>query len=447
MNLGYTLQQKNHKALLMIDYYKQKIEIYMTQDAYNLFRLTCDDKVFKKIALSSIRFSETKSAVEKKELSRRGFIFMIEVPKNYSAVVWHLINENPEICAGVFNEPKEEQKEDTLDAPLQTVVDTELDTKVNTEANTEKKQTTALNISNKVVQDKPRAENKAPKTLLNIMKRPHPDGLVTEIYMTQDAQRQFRAACSSRLLDTVSFGIIKYDTNKKHITKRGYDFMLEVPKRNIAKVWQIINSNPDIRNGVYSDMKQNNTAQTMSCNRPIRQNVQHLAQQKRTHKPKCSEIDLEQTHFKFQDLTLELAGKILGISSHNFDAIYFYNHKYKYFDNYDEIREIIESHPFYTGRKLAAIAIVATTPYEHWPYFIKNPTIVYKETRNRYPECNYDTRGTFISYNTSTKQFEKHPAGWVTLSSDEKPINAFLSMIKSKTDYVMADFACKQCTK
>ena len=34
MNLGYTLQQKNHKALLMMDYYKQKIEIYMTPDIH-----------------------------------------------------------------------------------------------------------------------------------------------------------------------------------------------------------------------------------------------------------------------------------------------------------------------------------------------------------------------------------------------------------------------------
>lgn len=74
-------------------------------------------------------------------------------------------------------------------------------------------------------------------------------------------------------------------------------------------------------------------------------------------------------------------------------------------------------------------------------------TIKYDTNKKHITKRGYDTRGTFISYNTSSKQFEKHPAGWVTLSSDEKPINAFLSMIKSKTDDVMANFASRQCTK
>ena len=44
MNLVYTLQQRNHKALLTIDYYKQKIEIYMTQDAQNKYEYTANKK-------------------------------------------------------------------------------------------------------------------------------------------------------------------------------------------------------------------------------------------------------------------------------------------------------------------------------------------------------------------------------------------------------------------
>lgn len=44
MNLVYTLRQRNHNALLMIDYYKQKIEIYMTQNAQNKYEYTANKK-------------------------------------------------------------------------------------------------------------------------------------------------------------------------------------------------------------------------------------------------------------------------------------------------------------------------------------------------------------------------------------------------------------------
>ena len=106
----------------MIDYDKSKIEIYMTQNAYNLFRAKCDYRLFKKLTLSNVRYSELKSVDEKQAIAHLGFRFMLEVPKNNAVAIWNFINANPEICAEVFNEESEKnittaQKEP--DAPVE----------------------------------------------------------------------------------------------------------------------------------------------------------------------------------------------------------------------------------------------------------------------------------------------------------------------------------------
>ena len=435
MNLGYTLQQKNHKALLMMDYYKQKIEIYMTQDAYNLFRVTCDDRIFKKIALSNVKFSEIKSEDEKNDISRRDFKFMLEVPKNYSDVVWRFINANPDICAGVFkDEAEEEEVVVTNNTPTQQIVDTA------------EPQTTVPNMTAKVVPDKQKVVNTRPKTLLDLKKRPYPDGLTTEIYMTQDALRRFRAVCNSRLLSIAAFGTIKHIATKRHIVKHGYDSVLEIPNCGIATAWQIINSNPDIRDGIYNPEIQKHI--TDKSIKPVTQSApQQQSTQLKTTKQKRSESFLQQDVYKFQDLTPKLAEKIFGVKKQDADIMYFYNTNKTHFNYCGEIKDIIESHPLFTGRQLAAIAVVATVPYENGQLFVKNPVVLNREFREPLSDLEYDIRGTFISYDTITKQFEKHPAGWLKLSAQNKPLNAFLSIIKSKTDYIMTDFADKQRTK
>jgi hypothetical protein len=132
-----------------------------------------------------------------------------------------------------------------------------------------------------------------------------------------------------------------------------------------------------------------------------------------------------------------LADEILDVDSHNFNGIYFYNHRSQFSDDYGEIKKIIESSPFYVERKLAAVAFVLTVLYEKSSYFVKNPTILPKDNCQ---DCAYDVRGILISYNTITKKFEKHPAGWLKLPSQGKPLSDFLGVIKSKTDYITSDF-------
>lgn len=254
-----------------------------------------------------------------------------------------------------------------------------------------------------------------------------------EIYMTQNAYNLFRSMCNTNLLDKITFGTIKYDKTKRHIVKNGFDFMVEFPHNYSSAVWKLINSFPEISSGVYNG-KVSNIIHTAPTQKISEQNVSPASQTKKESKQKHSEVDLGQTCFRFQDLTSELAGKILGIDSHNFNGIYFYNRKSQFSDDYGEIKKIIESSPFYAGRKLAAIAFVLTVPYEKSPYFVKNPTILCKDNCQ---DRAYDVRGTLISYNTTTKKFEKYPAGWLKLPSQGKPLSAFLGAIKSKTGYMM----------
>ena len=433
----------------MIDYDKSKIEIYMTQNAYNLFRAKCDYRLFKKLTLSNVRYSELKSVDEKQAIAHLGFRFMLEVPKNNAVAIWNFINANPEICAEVFNEESEKnittaQKEP--DAPVEVFNE---ESKKN--ITTAQKEPVApviepYNTIQEVPQKKsaveitPDAQSSVvkpakPRTILtyDMRKKPSRYQENNNIYMTQNAYNLFRSMCNTNLLDKITFGTIKYDKTKRHIVKNGFDFMVEFPHNYSSAVWKLINSFPEISSGVYNG-KVSNIIHTAPTQKISEQNVSPASQTKKESKQKHSEVDLGQTCFRFQDLTSELAGKILGIDSHNFNGIYFYNRKSQFSDDYGEIKKIIESSPFYAGRKLAAIAFVLTVPYEKSPYFVKNPTILCKDNCQ---DCAYDVRGTLISYNTTTKKFEKYPAGWLKLPSQGKPLSAFLGAIKSKTGYMM----------
>ena len=408
----------------MIDYDKPKIEIYMTQNAYNLFRAKCDDRLFKKLTLSDIRYSELKSTYEKQTIAHLGFKFMLEVPKNNAVAIWNFINANPEICAGVFIE--EAEKEQT-----QSAITT-------AEPHNENQK---LKLKEPVVEIIPNNQPniiKQPKSILtyDMRKKPSKYQEKSNIYMTQNAYNLFRSICSNNLLDKITFGTIKYDKTKRHIVKNGFDFMLEFPQNYFSAVWKLINSVPEISSGVYKD-KTSNVIYTAPIKKIPEQNMLPTSQIKKISKQKHSKATTGQPCFKFQDLTSELAGEILGVDSHNFNGIYFYNHRSEFSDDYGEIKKIIESSPFYVGRKLAAVAFVLTVPYEKSSYFVKNPTILPK---NNCQDCAYDVRGILISYNTTTKKFEKHPAGWLKLPSQGKPLSAFLGVIKSKTDYITSDF-------
>ncbi len=414
----------------MIDYDKPKIEIYMTQNAYNLFRAKCDDRLFKKLTLSNVRYSELKSVDEKQAIAHLGFRFMLEVPKNNAVAVWNFINANPEICAEVFNEESEKNITTAQKEPDAPVIEP---------------YNTIQEVSQKksAVEITPDAQSSVvkpakPRTILtyDMRKKPSRYQENNNIYMTQNAYNLFRSICSTNLLDKITFGTIKYDKTKRHIVKNGFDFMVEFPHNYSSAVWKLINSFPEISSGVYNG-KVSNIIHTAPTQKISEQNVSPASQTKKESKQKHSEVDLGQTCFRFQDLTSELAGKILGIDSHNFNGIYFYNRKSQFSDDYGEIKKIIESSPFYAGRKLAAIAFVLTVPYEKSPYFVKNPTILCKDNCQ---DCAYDVRGILISYNTTTKKFEKHPAGWLKLPSQGKPLSAFLGVIKSKTDYITSDF-------
>ncbi len=414
----------------MIDYDKNKIEIYMTQNAYNLFRAKCDYRLFKKLILSNVRYSELKSVDEKQAIAHLGFKFMLEVPKNNAVTVWNLINANPEIYAGTFNE---ESKKNI------TTAQKEPDAPVIEPYNTIQK----VPQKKSAVEITPNAQSSVvkpakPMTILtyDMRKKPSKYQEKSNIYMTQNAYNLFRSVCNASLLDKITFGTIKYDKTKRHIVKNGFDFMVEFQQNYSSAVWRLINSVPEISSGVYTD-KTSNIIHPAPIQKTPEQNVLPTSQTKKVSKQKHSETDLGKLCFRFQDLTSELAGKILGMDSHNFNGIYFYNHRSQFYDDYGEIKKIIETSPFYAGRKLAAIAFVLTVPYEKSSYFVKNPTILCKDNCQ---DCAYDVRGTLISYNTTTKKFEKHPAGWLKLPSQDKPLSAFLGVLKSKTDYIMSDF-------
>ena len=414
----------------MIDYDKSKIEIYMTQNAYNLFRAKCDYRLFKKLTLSNVRYSELKSTYEKQNIAYLGFKFMLEVPKNNAVAVWNLINANPEIYAGTFNE---ESKKNI------TTAQKEPDAPVIEPYNTIQK----VPQKKSAVEITPNAQSSVvkpakPMTILtyDMRKKPSKYQEKSNIYMTQNAYNLFRSVCNASLLDKITFGTIKYDKTKRHIVKNGFDFMVEFQQNYSSAVWRLINSVPEISSGVYTD-KTSNIIHPAPIQKTPEQNVLPTSQTKKVSKQKHSETDLGKLCFRFQDLTSELAGKILGMDSHNFNGIYFYNHRSQFYDDYGEIKKIIETSPFYAGRKLAAIAFVLTVPYEKSSYFVKNPTILCKDNCQ---DCAYDVRGTLISYNTTTKKFEKHPAGWLKLPSQDKPLSAFLGVLKSKTDYIMSDF-------
>lgn len=160
-----------------------------------------------------------------------------------------------------------------------------------------------------------------------------------EIYMTQNAYNLFRSMCNTNLLDKITFGTIKYDKTKRHIVKNGFDFMVEFPHNYSSAVWKLINSFPEISSGVYNG-KISNIIHTAPTQKISEQNVSPASQTKKESKQKHSEVDLGQTCFRFQDLTSELAGKILGMDSHNFNGIYFYNRKNQFSDDYGEIKNL-----------------------------------------------------------------------------------------------------------
>jgi hypothetical protein len=83
----------------MIDYDKPKIEIYMTQNAYIMFRSICSTNLLDKITFGTIKYDKTK-----RHIVKNGFDFMLEFPQNYFSAVWKLINSVPEISSGVYKD-------------------------------------------------------------------------------------------------------------------------------------------------------------------------------------------------------------------------------------------------------------------------------------------------------------------------------------------------------
>ncbi len=82
----------------MPDYYKDKVAIYMTTDAYRKFCAVCDEKQFRKLSVSNIRYN-----YKFRRIANQGFYFMIEVLPQYLTQIQNIIKSHHKIYTGIYD--------------------------------------------------------------------------------------------------------------------------------------------------------------------------------------------------------------------------------------------------------------------------------------------------------------------------------------------------------
>ncbi len=256
------------------------------------------------------------------------------------------------------------------------------------------------------------------------------------VYMNPATYQEFRKKCPDYLFEVLEISNIKYSPKVCHNDFRDFhSFMVTTHIDNAHLMYDVMKQFDCWRqqkfrwNYLPPEPK---TKKTPAQNAPIAKATQADKQTPTTGTAPNKGVDIS-------SLTTQAAEEITGAKSNLWAGYHFYNTGYDYLarEEWSNIRNLLESHPNFDGRKLAFI-MYAISDYDYETLFQAHPRLHdYHDDDGWVPWHAYLMYGTFISYNTTTRQFEKYPNGWMKIGNGAN-FEDFYNTLKNNTDKILS---------
>lgn len=299
------------------------------------------------------------------------------------------------------------------------------------------------------------------------------DKAMFAVYMTRDAHARFFAVCDEKLFRKVVSSNIQHNMKMRHITQYGYNYMVEVPAEYKDKLVAVVKSDAQISAGASENPKKDQTNKKSQDNRSKQKHTggRLMGVKPVSAKPKSTKsvpavsatrvvrmpLNLnnrggntasgQEYGYKIQDLTPAMVVEILGQSWDVLNWKHFYYSENNeqtsqlYEQELQDIQEVINGRLKKYGKK---VVFVACAGADNWGgRYMENPPLFNPSSYN--PGMTgvgdgFYYYGTFITYNTRTRQFEKYPRGWVEVCYDANWFD-FYHKVSSQANDIFAVYA------
>lgn len=276
------------------------------------------------------------------------------------------------------------------------------------------------------------------------------DKAMFAVYMTRDAHARFFAVCDEKLFRKVVSSNIQHNMKMRHITQYGYNYMVEVPAEYKDKLMAVVKSDAQISAGASENPKKDQKNKKSQDNRSKQKHIggRLMGVKPVSAKPKAKPDMV--MGYKIQDLTPAMVVEILGQSWDVLKWKHFYYSENNeqtsqlYEQELQDIQEVINGRLKKYGKK---VVFVACARVDDWggscDRYMENPPLFNPSSYN--PGMmgladGFYYYGTFITYNTRTRQFEKYPRGWMEVCYDANWFD-FYHKVSSQANDIFAVYA------